>query len=173
MEHGKKRMFSHHFSFGIIITIMRRQSDSDKMNTPYGGDGDYVNNAPSNPYPLPVYQANTYNPGASHSALPSFASKRTNSFQPPSQQLQKPVAAASIEYTPRLDFSSLSEESLLKYREMHMGGEMETGDLVNQANAKFQNTPIDERESIAYFIYKCKNSGIYIDAGLITIQNRC
>jgi hypothetical protein len=136
-------------------------------NSASGQYADYT----SNSYALPVHQTNPINPqqqyqgeSASQSALPSFAAKRTikpptSTIPPLAPQLQKP-AVAVIEYTPRLDFAQLPEEAVEKYRKMHMGQEMETGDLVDLANSKFQNTPIDERESVAFFIYKCKNSGL-------------
>jgi hypothetical protein len=142
------------------------------MNNP-----DQSNPYTNNPYSLTAQQPNINNPGTSHTALPSFAAsalpsfaanpavKRqakppANSIPPPAPQLQKP-AAATIEYTPRLDFAQLPEDAVEKYRDLHMtGDEMQTGDLINQMNDKFQSTPIDERESIAYFIYKCKNYGL-------------
>ncbi|KAL3899434.1 MAG: hypothetical protein SGCHY_002047 [Lobulomycetales sp.] len=112
------------------------------------------------------------------SALPSFASRRaapqsragsvaqagassnsvTNS-RPPTSGSSAPPA----DYKPRMDFATLPKISLERYQKLHLSetpASATHNEVVDQANAKFQKTSIDEKESISYFIYKCKNSGI-------------
>lgn len=132
-------------------------------------------NNPFNNNPFPIPTANNNNNGNNYtasyatndtaSALPSFLSKRgAPPAKPPNpKSIDAPSRPpGAIEYTPRLDFSQLPSPAVSRYQHLNkITGETQQ-EILNNANAAFQSANVDEKESIAYFIYKCKNSGIYV-----------
>jgi hypothetical protein len=119
----------------------------------------------NNPFPVPVSAPVAANPGANGSdgiasALPSFAARRVVQAGPSSRQQANAVRPPPPDYRPRMDFALVPELAVKRYQKQM---KLEAGDdagLVARANAAFQTAPVDEKESISFFIYKCKNAGI-------------